>query len=146
MHLPKRDERAQMLLATGVVLMMSLLSMAIFTIKVAGITIPHEPNSNGVLDASSDVVEVFPDLIQARAEVWLDAGASMEEALDNSLQESERDLMHHGELRGVEVKLMQLSYTIDSNDSSLVYVTGSLGVSDDDVRMEIPLNLTLEFA
>ena len=33
---PQKDDKAQMLLATGVVLMMSLLSMAIFAIKLAG--------------------------------------------------------------------------------------------------------------
>ena len=40
-------DRGQMLLATGVVLLMSLLSMAIFGVKVAGLTLPH--------DAASDV-------------------------------------------------------------------------------------------
>ena len=33
-------DRGQMLLATGVVLLMSLLSMAIFGVKVAGLTLP----------------------------------------------------------------------------------------------------------
>ena len=33
---PSKDEKGQMLLATGVVLMMSLLSMAIFGVKMAG--------------------------------------------------------------------------------------------------------------
>ena len=32
---PSKDEKGQMLLATGVVLMMSLLSMAIFGVKMA---------------------------------------------------------------------------------------------------------------
>jgi hypothetical protein len=31
-----------MLLATGVVLLMSLVSMAVFGVKVAGLTIPHD--------------------------------------------------------------------------------------------------------
>ena len=34
--LSERDEEGQMLLATGIVLMMSLLSMAIFGVKMAG--------------------------------------------------------------------------------------------------------------
>ena len=37
----QKDDKAQMLLATGVVLMMSLLSMAIFSIKLAGMSVPH---------------------------------------------------------------------------------------------------------
>ena len=34
-----KDDRAQMLLATGVVLLLSLLSMAVFSVKVAGLTL-----------------------------------------------------------------------------------------------------------
>ena len=39
---PSHEDRdaGQMLLATGVVLLMSLLSMAIFGVKVAGLTMP----------------------------------------------------------------------------------------------------------
>ena len=37
-----KDDRGQMLLATGVVLMMSLLSMAIFGVKMAGISMPYD--------------------------------------------------------------------------------------------------------
>ena len=40
MHESNRDDRAQMLLATGVVLMMSLLSMAIYGVKMAGLNSP----------------------------------------------------------------------------------------------------------
>ena len=42
MRPPVQDDKAQMLLATGVVLMMSLLSMAIFGIKLAGMSVPHD--------------------------------------------------------------------------------------------------------
>ena len=42
MRLAAKDDRGQMLLATGVVLMMSLLSMAIFGVKMAGISMPYD--------------------------------------------------------------------------------------------------------
>ena len=42
MRSASKDESGQMLLATGVVLMMSLLSMAIFGVKMAGISMPYD--------------------------------------------------------------------------------------------------------
>ena len=48
----QKDDKAQMLLATGVVLMMSLLSMAIFSIKLAGMSVPHDVASDAVIPVS----------------------------------------------------------------------------------------------
>ena len=67
--LSQRDG-AQMLLATGVVLLMSLLSMAIFGVKVAGLTIPHDAASDDVIVTSEEVMESLPC---GREEVELDA-------------------------------------------------------------------------
>ena len=47
------DDRAQMLLATGVVLLLSLLSMAVFSVKVAGLTSAHEANSDSVIETTT---------------------------------------------------------------------------------------------
>ena len=67
-----RDAQAgQMLLATGVVLLMSLLSMAIFGVKVAGLTLPHDPASDDVIDTTEQVLESIQPLTQARMELWL---------------------------------------------------------------------------
>ncbi len=59
---PSNEDRdaGQMLLATGVVLLMSLLSMAIFGVKVAGLTMPHDTASDGVLVTSQEVVDAVP--------------------------------------------------------------------------------------
>ena len=60
---PLSDSQAgQMLLATGVVLLMSLLSMAIFGVKVAGLTLPHEPASDDVIDTTEQVLESIQPL------------------------------------------------------------------------------------
>ena len=73
------DERGQMLLATGMVLLLSLMSMAIFSIKVAGMAMPHEPASDGALRTTTQVDEVLPGLVTARAEMWMEAGDIEEE-------------------------------------------------------------------
>ncbi len=139
------DERGQMLLATGMVLLLSLMSMAIFSIKVAGMAMPHEPASDGALRTTAQVDEVLPGLVTARAEMWMEAGdIDEEEAVRLAMESAVRDMLHHGEVRGVEVKLMEATVTPDANTAGLIDVTVDLGVSDTDVRIEIPLAFTVD--
>ena len=139
------DERGQMLLATGMVLLLSLMSMAIFSIKVAGMAMPHEPASNGALRTTAQVDEVLPGLVTARAEMWMEAGdIDEEEAVRLAMESAVRDMLHHGEVRGVEVKLMEATVTPDATTAGLIDVTVDLGVSDTDVRIEIPLAFTVD--
>ena len=139
------DERGQMLLATGMVLLLSLMSMAIFSIKVAGMAMPHEPASDGALRTTAQVDEVLPGLVTARAEMWMEAGdIDEEEAVRLAMESAVRDMLHHGEVRGVEVKLMEATVTPDATTAGLIDVTVDLGVSDTDVRIEIPLAFTVD--
>lgn len=139
------DERGQMLLATGMVLLLSLMSMAIFSIKVAGMAMPHEPASDGALRTTAQVNEVLPGLVTARAEMWMEAGdIEEEEAVRLAMESAVRDMLHHGEVRGVEVKLMEATVTPDQTTAGLIDVTVDLGVSDTDVRIEIPLTFTVD--
>ena len=139
------DERGQMLLATGMVLLLSLMSMAIFSIKVAGMAMPHEPASDGALRTTAQVNEVLPGLVTARAEMWMEAGdIEEEEAVRLAMESAVRDMLHHGEVRGVEVKLMEATVTPDHTTAGLIDVTVDLGVSDTDVRIEIPLAFTVD--
>ena len=139
------DERGQMLLATGMVLLLSLMSMAIFSIKVAGMAMPHEPASDGALRTTAQVDEVLPGLVAARAEMWMEAGdIEEEEAVRLAMESAVRDMLHHGEVRGVEVKLMEATVTPDATTAGLIDVTVDLGVSDTDVRIEIPLAFTVD--
>ena len=139
------DERGQMLLATGMVLLLSLMSMAIFSIKVAGMAMPHEPASDGALRTTAQVDEVLPGLVTARAEMWMEAGdIEEEEAVRLAMESAVRDMLHHGEVRGVEVKLMEATVTPDATTAGLINVTVDLGVSDTDVRIEIPLAFTVD--
>ena len=142
----QRDERAQMLLATGMVLLLSLMSMAIFSIKVAGMSMPHEPASDGALVTTAQVTDALP-LVHARAEVWMDEGGlSAEDAVVLALDSVTRDLLHHGEVRGVEAKLMNAVVTVNNDAPNVVHVEASLGVSDTDVRIEVPVAFDVTFA
>ena len=138
----QKDDKAQMLLATGVVLMMSLLSMAIFTIKLAGMSVPHDVASDAVIQTSQDVEIVLPDLVEARAEIWYDNGVSALESVSQAMQSSHEDLLHHGEISGIEVKLINV--TITDLGSNQIQVNAELGVSDSDAMLMKPITFTIE--
>ena len=138
----ERRDGAQMLLATGVVLLMSLLSMAIFGVKVAGLTLPHEPASDDVLVTTEEVLSQLQPLAQARADLWIDGGMEGIDAVELALDSVYDDLLHHGEIRGVEIKITQLSATLIDENS--VAVTGELGVSDGDAMLSFDVDFILD--
>ena len=129
-----KDEFGQMLLATGIVLLMSLLSMAIFSVKLAGMSMPYEPNSTGVLDVADEVLDTIEPVTQARYDMWMEQGLDSEEAAQLALDSVNNDLLHHGELRGIEVKLINVEFNQTNNGIS---VNLNIGVSDDDARLEV---------
>ena len=135
-------EGAQMLLATGVVLLMSLLSMAIFGVKVAGLTLPHEPASDDVLVATEEVLDQLQPLTQARTDLWMDGGMEGLEAAELAVASVHDDLLHHGELRGVEIKITEMS--VAQLDADTLEVTGELGVSDGEAMLTFDVAFTID--
>ena len=127
-------DAGQMLLATGVVLLLSLLSMAVFSVKVAGITQSSDPSSNGVIQTSTEVIEAIPILIENRTLSWIDAGIDRLEAAQLSIDSVHDDLLHHGEIRGVEVKI--LDFIFSDIDGTSILITGELGVSDSSTTLQ----------
>ena len=138
----QKDDKAQMLLATGVVLMMSLLSMAIFAIKLAGMSVPHDVASDAVIQTTQDVETVLPGLVEARAEVWFENGVSALESVTQAMDSSHEDLLHHGEISGIEVKLINV--TIIDLGSNQIKVNAELGVSDSDAMLMKPIHFLVE--
>ena len=140
---PLSDSQAgQMLLATGVVLLMSLLSMAIFGVNVAGLTLPHEPASDDVIDTTEQVLESIQPLTQARMNLWMDGGLEPLEAAELGFDTVHDDLLHHGELRGVEIKLTNL--VLNQTDAETILVNAELGVSDGEAMLSYDVSFTLE--
>jgi hypothetical protein len=131
----------QMLLATGVVLLMSLLSMAIFGVKVAGLTLPHEAASDDVIDTTDQVLETIQPLTQARMDLWMDGGLEPLEAAELGFETVHDDLLHHGELRGVEIKLTNMA--VSELDSNTLQVSAELGVSDGEAMLNYEVVFTL---
>ena len=123
----KRDDEGQMLLATGVVLMMSLLSMAIFGVKMAGISMPYDTAGDDTIQASGDIADSLPALTEARAQVWYDSGLTEIESVQKSIDSLHDDVLHHGEIRGVELKLLNI--TVAESDG-VISVSSELGAAD----------------
>ena len=123
----RRGDEGQMLLATGVVLMMSLLSMAIFGVKMAGISMPFDTAGDDTIQASADVANYLPSLTEDRAEIWYSEGVSEYESVNMSINSLHDDILHHGEIRGVDLKLLNI--TVTENDG-IVTVTTELGAAD----------------
>lgn len=134
-------DTAQMLLATGVVLLMSLLSMAIFGVKVAGLTLPHDTASDGVIITAQEVSEGLPELVEARTQLWIDGGLEPLDAGQTAMDGVHNDMLHHGEVRGIEVKMIDIQVT-EANSTTL-RITGELGVSDGDAMLTIPLDFPI---
>ena len=102
-------DAAQMLLATGVVLLLSLLSMAVFSVKVAGLTQSDDSSSNDVIQTSQEVIDAVPVLVENRTIMWIDAGLERMESAQLALDSVHDDLLHHGELIGIEVKIIDFN-------------------------------------
>ena len=134
-------DAAQMLLATGVVLLMSLLSMAIFGVKVAGLTLPHDTASDGVIVTAQEVANGLPELSESRTQLWIDGGLEPLEAAETAMDGVHNDMLHHGEVRGIEVKMINI--VISEVDSNTINVTGELGVSDGDAMLTTSINFDI---
>ncbi len=140
MNSTRTDDRGQMLLATGVVLMMSLLSMAIYGVKMAGLNSPHD-TTGATIQASRDVVESLPGLTEERALIWYGGGLSEIESVENALQSLHDDILHHGEIRGVELKLLNMTAT---DNAGIITVSGELGAADRNTMMTQQINFSLD--
>lgn len=135
------SQGGQMLLATGVVLLMSLLSMAIFGVKVAGLTLPHDAASDDVIVTTEEVLDIVAPLTQARTQMWIDGGLEGMDAAELALETVHDDLLHHGEIRGVEIKLTDMVLT--QIDSNTVGIEAELGVSDGEAMLSYDVVFTV---
>lgn len=137
------DERGQMLLMTGLVLMFSLLTMSLTTVKTASLGEPYDGNEDAVLDTSVEVVEAWQPLLQNRTPVFFNAGYNETSASVAAAESVAEDLMRHGELRpGVEIILTDI--TVTGNGSTRM-ISASAGIADSHSRLQLQLNATVNF-
>tara|TARA_B100001123_G_C15060789_1_gene927487 strand:- start:349 stop:783 length:435 start_codon:yes stop_codon:yes gene_type:complete len=135
-----KNTSGQMLLAAGLVLLMSLLSMSLYGVKVAGYDLPRTSDATDVLDATEEINTILLPVIENRTEVRVNAGMDLEDAVEDSINSVEFDIKSHGVLRG-----MQFSFTnveISTGDNSVVITATLNAVSDSTI--ELPLAIIFE--
>ncbi len=138
------DEQGQMLLMTGLILMFSLLTMSLSTVKSASLGEPYDGNEDAVLDTSVETIEAWQPLLQNRSSELFAAGYNETESAEAAAESVAADLMRHGELRpGVEIILTEITV---AGDGSSRIISASAGIADSHSRLQLQLNATVSFA
>ena len=97
--------------------------------------------SDDVIVTTEEVLDAIQPLTQARTTLWVDGGLDGLEAAELAFQTVHDDLLHHGELRGVEIKLTDM--LVEEIDATTVQVTAELGVSDGEAMLAYDISFSL---
>ena len=135
------SEMGQMLLATGVVLLMSLLSMAVYGVKVAGLGQSYDTANDAVIETSVELQNSFQYLLENRTSDLLSSGLDNETAVWTAINWTHDDMLHHGEIRGVEVKLLNPQVSVDGDIYTVVV---DAGIADRNARLSHQLTATID--
>ena len=138
-----KDDSAQMLLMTGLILMFALLTMSLNTVRTASLGEPYDAQEDAVLDASAETLTVWQPLMENRSMALYEAGSNETESATAAAQSVADDLMRHGEARGVEIILSDI--TVTGTGSERV-VTASAGIADSHARLQVTLEAIITFS
>lgn len=94
---------------------------------MAGISMPFDTAGDDTIRASGDIADNLPSLTESRAQIWYDSGLSEFESVEKSIESLHDDVLHHGELRGVELKLLNITVT---ESDGVISVSAELGAAD----------------
>jgi hypothetical protein len=138
-----KDDTGQMLLMTGLILMFALLTMSLNTVKTASLGEPYDAQKDAVLDASDETLAVWQPLMENRTAALYAAGSNETISAEAAAQSIADDLMRHGEARGVEIILSDI--TVTGNGTTRV-ITASAGIADSHARFQVTLEATVDFS
>jgi len=135
-----KNDTGQMLLAAGLVLLMSLLSMSLYGVKVAGYDLPRTSDVTDVLDTTEEVEMIFLPSLENRTQIRVDAGMDLNDAVLDSLDSIEYDLKSHGIFRGMQISLTNSEIDVDEKNVSVVTILNIVS----DSTIELPLSIEFE--
>ena len=138
-----KDETGQMLLMKGLILMFALLTMSLNTVKTASLGEPYDAQEDAVLDTSAETLKAWQPLMENRSATLYEAGYNESESAQAAAQSVADDLMRHGEARGVEIILSDI--TVTGNGTTRV-ITASAGIADSHARLQVTLEATVDFS
>ena len=87
---------------------------------------PYDTAGDDTIQASGDIADSLPALTEARHRVWYDSGLSEIESVQKSIDSLHDDVLHHGEIRGVELKLLNITVT---ESDGVISVSSELGAA-----------------
>jgi hypothetical protein len=137
------DDRGQMLLMTGLILMFALLTMSLNTVRTASLGEPYDAQEDAVLDTSAETLAAWQPLVENRSIALYTAGSNETEAATAAAQSVADDLMRHGEARGVEIILSDISITGSGAER---VISASAGIADSHARLQVTLEATVTFS
>jgi len=137
------DDRGQMLLMTGLILMFALLTMSLNTVRTASLGEPYDAQEDAVLDTSAETLAAWQPLVENRSMALYTAGSNETEAATAAAQSVADDLMRHGEARGVEIILSDISITGSGAER---VISASAGIADSHARLQVTLEATVTFS
>lgn len=132
------DSFGQMLLAAGLVLLMSLLSMSLYGVKVAGYDLPRTSDASDVLFVTEEIDNLIKDALENRTINRVDIGMELEDAVLDSLNSIESDLENHGLLRGIQISFSESEIIIDDNKITISIILNV--VSDSTIELPMIIN------
>jgi len=138
-----KDDTGQMLLMTGLILMFALLTMSLNTVRTASLGEPYDAQEDAVLDASAETLSAWQPLMENRSADLFAAGNNETESAQAAADSIADDLMRHGEARGVEIILSDITVT---GEGSTRVVTASAGIADSHSRLQVTLEATIDFS
>ena len=138
-----KDETGQMLLMTGLILMFALLTMSLNTVKTASLGEPYDAQKDAVLDAGDETLSVWQPLLENRTAALYTAGSNETTSAEAAAQSVADDLMRHGEARGVEIILSNITVT---ENGSIRVITASAGIADSHARLQVSLEAIIDFS
>ena len=138
-----RYDRGQMLLMKGLILMFALLTMSLNTVRTASLGEPYDAQEDAVLDTSAETLAAWQPLVENRSMALYTAGSNETEAATAAAQSVADDLMRHGEARGVEIILSDISITGSGAER---VISASAGIADSHARLQVTLEATVTFS
>ena len=138
-----KDETGQMLLMTGLILMFALLTMSLNTVRTASLGEHYDAQEDAVLDTSAETLAAWQPLMENRSAVLFASGNNEPESAQVAADSIADDLLRHGDARGVEIILSDISVT---GDGSTRVVTASAGIADSHARLQVTLEATIDFS
>lgn len=137
----QRDRSAQMLLATGLVLILSLLSMSLIAVRIASLGEPYDPAPDESIQTAREIDAVLQPMLENRSRDLRDAGTDWDTAVWQAANSSALDLQRHGDVRGTSIAVRDIGVT---NTTGVFTVDLTISVTSRINWIDVPFSVDVD--